>query len=83
MKFVAIKRDATGDVKALAEEIAPAARLRLRRFAEADASALFGMYSHPKVMRYWSRPAMTDPDKAGVLIRQILADYETAPTLPS
>ena len=60
----------------------PGARVRLRRFAESDAAALFGMHSHPEVMRYWSRPAMSDPAEADELIRRILEDYETGASLP-
>jgi len=67
---------------ALEEEFLPAARVRVRRFTEADAGALFGMYSHPEVMRYWSRPAMTDVAEADALIRKILEDYETGANLP-
>jgi [ribosomal protein S5]-alanine N-acetyltransferase len=60
----------------------PAARVTLRRFSAADAGALFELFSHPEVMRYWSRPAMTDPAEADELIRQILADYATGESLP-
>ena len=67
---------------ALDEDFPPAARVRLRRFTAADTAALFGMYSHPEVMRYWSRPAMTDAAQADALIQQILADYETGANLP-
>ena len=69
-------------VLALEEDFLPAARVRLRRFTEADAGALFDMYSHPEVMRYWSRPAMTDVAEANALIKQILEDYETGASLP-
>jgi len=69
-------------VLALEEDFLPAARVHLRRFTETDAGAVFGMYSHPEVMRYWSRPAMTDAAEAYALIRQILADYETGANLP-
>ena len=67
---------------ALEGDFLPAARVRLRRFTESDAAALFGMYSHPEVMRYWSRPAMTDVAEADTLIRQILMDYESGANLP-
>ena len=67
---------------AIEEFFLPAARVKLRRFTESDATALFGMYSHPEVMRYWSRPAMTDTGEAAALVQQILADYETGANLP-
>ena len=41
-----------------------AARLRLRPYLNSDTSALFELYSDPKVTRYWSHPAWTDPAQA-------------------
>jgi [ribosomal protein S5]-alanine N-acetyltransferase len=57
-------------------------RISLRRFARSDTAALFEMFSHPEVMRYWSRPAMTAMIEAEDLIQQILGDYETGASLP-
>lgn len=41
-----------------------AARLRLRPYLDSDATALFALYGDPKVTRYWSHPAWTDPAQA-------------------
>ncbi|HEX5132307.1 MAG TPA: GNAT family N-acetyltransferase [Candidatus Krumholzibacteria bacterium] len=43
-------------------------RLRLRPFEPRDAAALFGIFSDPVVMRYWSSPAWTSPDEATAYI---------------
>ena len=67
---------------AFKELLLSADRVSLRRFTRSDAAPLFGMFSHPEVMRFWSRPAMTDKAQAEDLIQQILADYETGISLP-
>lgn len=54
----------------------------LRRLDRADAAPLFGMFSDPEVMRYWSRPPMTDAAQAEALLEQVLADYGTGASLP-
>ena len=59
-----------------------AERISLRRFMPSDATPLFELFSHPEVMRYWSRPAMTEMAQADELVLQILADYETGASLP-
>ncbi len=41
-----------------------ATRLRLRPYLDSDTTALFALYSDPKVTRYWSHPAWTDPAQA-------------------
>ena len=64
------------------ERLTSAGRVSLRRFTESDTAALFATFSHPEVMRYWSRPAMTDIAEAKALIEHILADYETGDNLP-
>lgn len=50
-----------------------AARLTLRPVTDADAPALFAIFSDRDVMRHWSRPPMTDPEEAVVLVREIQA----------
>ena len=55
------------DLIALATE-----RLTLRYLAEADALALFEIFSHPEVMRYWGGPAWTDMAQA----RQMVMDSQ-------
>jgi ribosomal-protein-alanine N-acetyltransferase len=57
-------------------------RVRLRTLAASDTTALFEMFSHKEVMRYWSRPAMTERAQAEALFQQVLADYETGNSLP-
>ena len=57
-------------------------RVSLRKIDRSDTSALFEMFSHAEVMRYWSRPAMTDKAQADALFEQVLADYETGNSLP-
>jgi RimJ/RimL family protein N-acetyltransferase len=49
----------------------PAARLRLRRLGEGDVAALFEVFSHPQVMRYWSRPPYESEDDARILLESI------------
>ena len=46
-------------------------RLVLRAITEADASALFEIFSDGDVMRYWSRPPMTSRDQARALATEI------------
>jgi [ribosomal protein S5]-alanine N-acetyltransferase len=41
-----------------------ATRLRLRPYLDSDSTALFALYGDPKVTRYWSHPAWTDPAQA-------------------
>ncbi len=47
-------------------------RLVLRPLRETDASALFGIFSDPKVMRYWSTPPWTTMDQAHAMIARDL-----------
>lgn len=48
-----------------------APRLNLRWLSTEDAPALFDLFSHPDVARYWSRPAMTERAQAEALVRSI------------
>lgn len=57
-------------------------RISLRRLTETDTAALFAMFSHPDVMRYWSRPPMTEMAQAEALLQQVLSDYGTGESLP-
>ena len=43
-------------------------RLSLRPVSPADAGALFGIYSDPEFMRYWSSEPWTDVERANALI---------------
>lgn len=67
---------------ALGEIRLPAGRVSLRKLTEADAPALYDLFSHPEVMRYWSRPAMTDPTQAEQLLSEVRADYQSGESLP-
>lgn len=49
----------------------PASRIRLRRLGEGDIGALFEVFSHPQVMRYWSRPPYESEDDARILLESI------------
>jgi RimJ/RimL family protein N-acetyltransferase len=43
-------------------------RLALRTLTQADVPALYEIFSHPEVMRYWSRPAWTEPAQARAMV---------------
>jgi RimJ/RimL family protein N-acetyltransferase len=49
----------------------PARRLHLRWLDERDVPALFAIFSHPEVMRYWSRLPMTELSEARELLEEI------------
>ena len=51
------------------------ARLRLRLLAAADAPLLFGIYSDPAVMRYWSTPPWAEMSQAETHIAEAQAAY--------
>jgi len=48
-----------------------ASRVALRWLDEGDLEALFGIFSHPDVMRYWSSPPLRDREAAGQLLAHI------------
>jgi RimJ/RimL family protein N-acetyltransferase len=48
-----------------------APRLRLRWIEESDVEQLFGIFSDPQVMRYWSTPPLQNMDEALALLREI------------
>ncbi len=50
-------------------------RLILRPLTEADVPALFTIFSHPEVMRYWSYPALSDIAQAQEMLQRIQASY--------
>ena len=54
-----------------------ASRVVLRWLEPADASALFGIYSDPEALKYWSTPPMTDPAQAEALLGGIVAGLES------
>ncbi len=62
-------RDAAPGDAALPTLAAP--RVCLRRLGEGDVGALFAVFSHPQVMRYWSRPPFASEDDARILLESI------------
>jgi ribosomal-protein-alanine N-acetyltransferase len=50
-------------------------RLQLRWMDQADAPALFALFSDPAVTRYWSTPAWTDIAQSRAFIDTTLAQY--------
>ena len=54
-----------------------APRVALRWLTEGDAGALYGVFSDPKVMRYWSTLPMTDIAQARKLIADIHEGFRT------
>ena len=50
-------------------------RLRLRPPRHADVDALFALFSDPAVMRYWSRPPMTDRAEAEALVARFVDGF--------
>ncbi|HET6230306.1 MAG TPA: GNAT family N-acetyltransferase [Longimicrobiaceae bacterium] len=51
-------------------------RLVLRRLTPADAPALFGIFSDPELIRFWSSPAYTTVEDAHDLVRRIDDNFE-------
>lgn len=56
-------------------------RLTLRFLRKSDLPALFTIFSHPQVMRYWSWPAWTDVAQARQWLASILEAYRTRSAL--
>lgn len=52
-------------------------RLILRPLVEADVPALFAIFSHPEVMRYWSSPPLTETGQARHLLQNIQVGYQS------
>ena len=50
-------------------------RMRLRELTEADVDALFRIFSHPQVVRYWGAPALADRDAAAALLAEIQENF--------
>lgn len=59
-----------------------AGRTRLRRLTAADAPAIFDMYSHPEVTRYWSAAPFTDMAQAEKRIADALENYANDTAYP-
>ncbi|MGE5222108.1 MAG: GNAT family N-acetyltransferase [Omnitrophica WOR_2 bacterium] len=56
-------------------------RLSLRFLSEADLPALYDIYSHPEVMRYWGWPAWTDRAQARQMLLEAQEGYRSGNAL--
>jgi len=59
-----------------------APRLRLRALTERDVDALFGIFSDPGMMRYWSTPPMRDRAEAEELVAKASQDVAGKTAFP-
>jgi ribosomal-protein-alanine N-acetyltransferase len=50
-------------------------RMRLRLITEEDVDALYRIFSHPEVMRYWGTPPLADRDAAAKLLAEIQENF--------
>lgn len=50
-------------------------RMRLRWLTDADVDALFHIFSHPEVVRYWGAPALADRNAAIKLLNEIQENF--------
>lgn len=64
-----------------AETTLTTAHLRLRWIGPVDALGLFGIFSDPVVMRYWSAPPWRDMAQAEASVRQALDGYRSGASL--
>jgi RimJ/RimL family protein N-acetyltransferase len=59
----------------------PTESLTLRFLSEADLPAVYGIFSHSEVMRYWSYPSWTDRSQAEEWLARVQEGYRTATSL--
>lgn len=57
-------------------------RLRLRPYRDADAEAMFALYSDPRVMRFWSFPPWTERSQAEQYLARAWAQMEVGEIFP-
>ncbi|HEY5884859.1 MAG TPA: GNAT family protein [Pyrinomonadaceae bacterium] len=50
-------------------------RMRLRWLTEADVDALYRIFSHPQVVRYWGAPALPNRESATALLAEIQENF--------
>ena len=50
-------------------------RMRLRWLTEADVDALYRIFSHPQVVRYWGAPALANRDAAAALLSETQENF--------
>jgi len=60
----------------------PRLRLRPYRADDADAEAMFALYSDPRVMRYWSFPPWVELAQARTYLTQALAGMDSGEIFP-
>lgn len=58
------------------------ARLRLRPYRDADAAAIYAIYSHPDVTRYWSFAPWSDSAQAQAYLERVYADAASGLAMP-
>lgn len=61
--------------------VIPAKSLTLRFLSEADLPAVYDIFSHPDVMRYWSYPPWTDRSQAQRWLIHVQEGYRTREAL--
>jgi len=59
----------------------PTERLTLRFLKESDLPAVYDIFSHPEVMRYWSYPPWTDPSRAQEWLTRVQEGYDSGTAL--
>ena len=57
--------------------VIPTKSLTLRFLSEADLPAVYDIFSHPEVMRYWSYPPWTDKSQAQQWLIKVQEGYRT------
>jgi len=61
--------------------VIPTKSLTLRFLSEADLPAVYDIFSHSEVMRYWSYPPWTDRSQAQQWLTKVQEDYRTGNAL--
>lgn len=56
-------------------------RLVLRHLSQEDCDALFAIFAHIEVMRYWSTPPLTERAQVETRVRQFVEGYEKGTNL--
>jgi [ribosomal protein S5]-alanine N-acetyltransferase len=59
----------------------PTKRLTLRFLSETDLPAVYDIFSHPEVMRYWSYPPWTEPSQAQQWLLSVQEGYHSGTAL--